>query len=92
MDLYHARVQLAHDQGLTEELEERVTAALGGLQPALEESEDGDVEVHMYLAAETLMEATISAVSGVWTAAGGEPVAVGVERQATDDDGEDPAP
>ncbi len=70
MHRYHARVEVAHD-GLTEELEEQVIGVLRPLQTSVDEATDGSVEVKIDLAAETLMEATISAVSGVWTATGG---------------------
>ena len=81
MQEYSARVEVAHDDGLTEELDQQVSGALGPLRPSVRESGDGAVEVQLDVAAETLMEATISAVSGVWTATGGEPVAVDVARQ-----------
>ncbi len=84
MHRYHARVEVDHD-GLTEELEEQVSGALRPLQPSVDESAGGGVEVRVDLAAETLMEATISAVSGVWTATGAEPVAVDVVRDEAPD-------
>ncbi len=63
---------------------QRIGAALEPLRPSMVETlSEGFVEVRVAVAAETLMVATISAVFGVWTATGGDPVAVDVTREAT---------
>lgn len=81
MQRYQARVEVELDAP-TEAQAEQIGAALQPLQPSVEPSSDGLVEVRVAVVAETLMEATISAVSGVWTATGGEPVSVDVARES----------
>lgn len=83
MHEYRARVEVDLEEP-TDEQAERIDAALKPLQPSVETSAAG-FEVRVDVAAETLMEATVSAVSGVWTATGGEPVAVDVTRKAARD-------
>ena len=88
MHRYHARVEVAHD-GPTEDVTAHVNGSLASLHPSVEESADGSLEVRVAVGAETLMEATISAVSSVWTATGGDPVAVDVTRQAPETESEE---
>jgi hypothetical protein len=79
MHLYNARVEVAQDEP-SSEVREHVSAALEHFEPKVGASGCGQLEVWVTLTAENLMQATITAVSVVWTAVGAEPVAVDVHR------------
>jgi hypothetical protein len=79
MHLYDARVEVAHVE-LDDDRAEQVRTALERFEPSLGTSARGRLEVRVALTAENLMQATITAVSMVWTAVGAEPVAVVMEK------------
>ena len=81
MHVYHARVEVAHDE-LTAERADQVRTALVRFRPVLGVSAHGRLEVRVALTAENLMLATTTAVSLVWTAVGAEPVAIDMVRAA----------
>ena len=81
MHVYHARVEVAHDE-LTAERADQVETALRLFTPRLGLSAHGQLEVNVALTAENLMQATMTAVSLVWTAVGAEPVAIDMVRMA----------
>jgi hypothetical protein len=84
MHYYKAQIEVACGE-LSRDEDVQVRAALRSYEPCLGTSVGGLVEVGLLVAAESLVEATMVAVSAVWTAVGAEPVRADIVRELTPD-------